>query len=106
MSSESVTVSLTGDGLAALLVQVRQQAKKTALKGSSGNGFIYHSLEAATMCEMPWGDQGKRTTHPLSTEVITRQSDAASSYKQARLSKELCRLRVGTGRCSSGLAWE
>lgn len=51
------------------------------------------------MCEMPWGNQGKRTTHPLSTEVITRQSDAASSYKQARLSKELCRLRVGTGRC-------
>lgn len=51
------------------------------------------------MCEMPWGNQGKRTMHPLSTEVITRQSDAASSYKQARLSKKLCRLRMGTGKC-------
>lgn len=50
------------------------------------------------MCEMPWGNQGKRTMHPLSTEVITRQSDAASSYKQARLSSKLC-VGVGTGRC-------
>lgn len=59
------------------------------------------------MCEMPWGNQGKRTMHPLSTEVITRQSDAASSYKQARLSKKLCRLRMGTGKCVlSGLAGE
>lgn len=50
------------------------------------------------MCEMPW-EPRERTVHPLSTEVITRQSEAASSYKQARLPKKLCRLRVGTERC-------
>lgn len=50
------------------------------------------------MCEMPW-EPRERTVHPLSTEVITRQSKAASSYKQARLPKKLCRLRVGTEVC-------